>query len=510
MKHFNFCLIILFTALSFTNAQSGIQTDQNIPLLSEIKTEPVVNGYSFKLHSRILNEERVVMVSLPGDYNTTDKTYPVMYLTDGQWHFSHTNQAIGMLSGNGQIPRMILVAVQTQQYRDRDLVATRDEQQQLGGGADNFLSFFKNELIPFVEKNYRTYPYRLLGGSSFGGIFTVHAFLSEPELFDAYLAYSPSMWWQNQLLNNKTENFLKKNRNLKKYFYINVANEGLGMGVNALAEIFKKNSPPDFKWKFEEYPEEIHETITYKGTYNGLRFVFSDWRSEPVKFITTGDLLNKNDSVKIAIADSGKYIRYTLDGTVPTPNSNLYTKPFVIKNPAIIKTRTFYGNNIPGNCDSLIINYLPKFNSDIKTTGSINGLNFAYYEGEWDNIPVFENLVPLKIGSTPDFAMSERNNDENFALQYTGYFYVPEDDVYTFYLKSDDGSRLLIDDKIIIDNDGLHAALEKNRKVYMHKGLYNFEIQFLQRGGGFELGLEYESEKIEKTKIPDTSFYREK
>ena len=192
MKQTTLIALIFLSAVSVHESYSQ-QLSGTIASINELKTEPVSVGYSIKFHSDILNEDRIVMVSLPDDYSSTMKKYPVLYMPDGQWHFKHTTQAVGGLSGNGFMPRMIIVAVQTLENRSRDLAASKDADGKLGGGADKFLSFMKKELIPFIEKNYRTYPYRMLSGSSYGGIFTAHAFFDDPEYFDAYLAYSPSI-----------------------------------------------------------------------------------------------------------------------------------------------------------------------------------------------------------------------------------------------------------------------------------------------------------------------------
>lgn len=274
MKHTTLVTLIFVLAISALESYCQ-QPIKAIPSIDGFKTEPVSVGYSFKFHSDILNEDRIVMVSLPDDYSSTIKKYLVLYMPDGQWHFTHTTQAVGGLSGNGFMPKMIIVAVQTLDNRSRDLAASMDPDGKLGGGANKFLSFMKKELIPFIEKNYRTYPYRILSGSSFGGIFTAHAFFDDPEYFDAYLAYSPSMWWENSYYIKSMEKLFSERSDLKSYWYINVANEGLGMGVNALARVFADKAPENFKWKFEEYPDEIHETTAYKATHNGMKFIFA-------------------------------------------------------------------------------------------------------------------------------------------------------------------------------------------------------------------------------------------
>ena len=495
---------MLFFTLLIISAQANYsqQVSETIPSIKEFKTEPVSVGYSIKFHSRILNEDRSVMISLPDDYNTTIKEYPVLYMPDGQWQFTHTTQALGALSVNGRIPRMIIVAVKTEENRSRDLGATPNADGKLGGGVDSFLNFMKKELIPFIEKNYRTYPYRMLSGSSLGGIFIVHAFLKDPDYFNAYLAYSPSMWWQNYYYIRSMDEYLAQHSNLKSYFYLNVANEGMGMGVNALAKIFKDKAPANFKWMFEEYPDEIHETTTYKATYNGLKFVFSDWSGKKINFSAAGYLVNPGDSMSVTI-ETDKPTHYTLDGTFPTAGSPLYAGPIIIKKPTMIKAFSLFGNNIPGNCDSLEINYLPKFSAVKNLPEMTNGLNYAYYEGNWNKLPDFRNIEPVKKGITNNPNLDAKKRDLNFALCFTGYIDIQEDNAYKFYLNSDDGSKLIIDDVLIINNDGLHGTIEKNKELFLEKGKHQIEIQFFQETGGFYFSLEYESSKFKRQHIPD-------
>jgi predicted alpha/beta superfamily hydrolase len=482
------------------------QLSKPIPSINEFKTEPISVGYSFKFHSDILNEDRIVMVSLPDDYSSSMKTYPVLYMPDGQWHFIHTTQAVGNLSGQGFIPKMIIIAVQTLDNRSRDLAASMEPDGKLGGGANIFLRFMKKELIPFIEKNYRTYPYRILSGSSFGGIFTTHAFLDNPEYFNAYLAYSPTMWWEDGYYIKNIEKLLSERSDLKTYFYLDVANEGMGMGVNALAKVFADKAPKSFKWKFEEYPDEIHETTAYKATFNGMKFIFSDWKPEKINFTVSGYILKPGDSLTITL-NTTLPTHYTLDGSIPTLNSPLYSNPIKIKRAATIKAFSLYGYGISGNYDSLTINYLQKLKAVKDLPKLAKGINYSYYEGNWNMIPDFKNCIPIKTGTLEKASFDFRNRDLNFALRYTGYIDITESDAYNFYLNSDDGSKLLIDDTLVIDNDGLHGPFEKSKRLFLEKGKHQIEIQFFQETGGFSLALEYESSKIKRQLIPYELFF---
>jgi predicted alpha/beta superfamily hydrolase len=506
------CVVWMLTVTLVTGQGKPKETSkENIPTLDQIKTEPINFGYSFKLHSNVLHDDRTIMVALPDDYEKSTKRYPVFYMVDAQWNFKGTTQTIQALSNNNVIPQLIYIAIHTGSNRDYDLLPTRSDQSKTGGGADTLIRFIKEELIPFVEKNYRTSAFRILSGASYGGVFVMHTFLTEPKLFNAYLSESPSMWWDYRIMLKRTENYLLKNLNLQNYLYLAVANEGLGMGVNALANLLSNNTPKGLKWKFDQYPDEIHGTVSYKGTYDGLKFVFSEWISEPVNFEMKGDLLSSKDTVYVKVNSYSKIVRYTLNGSEPTENSPIYEKPFSFTQPATLKVTPFYGYGIPGPCDSVAINYLSVLAPETGISDLKNGLKYFYYEGDWDNLPDYSKLTPIKSGTTNNFTMNERLKDINFGMHYTGYIDIPKDNVYSFYLSSDDGSQLLIGDTLIVNYDGLHEAGEKKGKIYLKKGYHRMAVLFFQKGGGYAFNLQYESSDIPKQKVPGSALvYSEK
>ena len=107
--------------------------------------------------------------------------------------------------------------------------------------------------------------------------------------------------------------------------------------------------------------------------------------------------------------------------------------------------------------------------------------------------------------------MNERLKDNNFGTRYTGYIDIPKDNVYSFYLSSDDGSQLLVGDTLVVNNDGLHGVVEKKGKIFLKKGYHRMAVLFFQKGGGFALNLEYESSDIAKQNVPGAALlYSEK
>ncbi len=143
------------------------------------------------------------MIYTPPHYARSNQHYPVLYLLDAEAQFYQAAATLQFLgSDNGRIPEMILVGI-TNTRRIRDLTPTTQDPEQRkhhpdAGGADAFLKFLTDELTPWVNARYRTQPYRILVGHSLGGLFAVHALLVRPDSFQAYLAVSPSLWWDAQ------------------------------------------------------------------------------------------------------------------------------------------------------------------------------------------------------------------------------------------------------------------------------------------------------------------------
>ncbi|MBI1761220.1 MAG: alpha/beta hydrolase [Acidobacteria bacterium] len=153
------------------------------------------------LKSEVLGEVRTLLVRTPRGYEQNELRYPVLYMTDGAAQFEHTNSTIEFLARNGRMPEMIVVAINNTD-RTRDLTPTKGALRDAAngeplnfptaGGAEKFLTFIEKELIPQIEGAYRTHPYRIFAGHSFGGLLALHTFLNHTELFNAYLAVSPT------------------------------------------------------------------------------------------------------------------------------------------------------------------------------------------------------------------------------------------------------------------------------------------------------------------------------
>ena len=152
---------------------------------------PLSIGTLRKMHSEILKEDRTLSVRVPSDYERTHLSYPVVYLLYGdqtEGYFAETVSALERLEGGAEIPEFIVVGIHnTDRYGNLLPVHFAGR----SGGADIFMDFLENELIPFVESKYRTKAYRLLIGPQAGGPFGLYALACRPALFNVMILENP-------------------------------------------------------------------------------------------------------------------------------------------------------------------------------------------------------------------------------------------------------------------------------------------------------------------------------
>jgi hypothetical protein len=245
---------------------------------------PIVIGQSQIFHSKILGEDRTLLISTPEGYEKGKEVYPVLYLVDGEEHFHHTTGITTFLSHVGRAPQMIVVGiVNTADGRERDLTPTAIKDNAATGGGAKFLSYLKDEIAPRIEGAYRTAPYRVIVGHSLGGLFALHALTTSPATFNAYIVMSPSLWWDDKRLLQGAEKAFESQPDLRAFVYLTTGNEGGGMleGVKAFATILKSKAPRGVEWEFKQMERENHGSLPHRSTYDGLERLFTGWEAPP-------------------------------------------------------------------------------------------------------------------------------------------------------------------------------------------------------------------------------------
>ncbi len=266
-------------------------------------------GHVDSLYSNILGETRKVWVYVPEEIQKgifLPQRYPVVYLLDGEAHFYSVMgmvQQLSQVNGNTVLPEMILVGI-TNTNRTRDLTPTHSDYDPFGnadflkesGGGEKFTEFLKKELIPHIDSLYPTTSYRTLIGHSFGGLTVVNTLIHHTELFNAYVAIDPSMWWDKQKLIRQAESVLKQKSFQDKTLYLATAN-ALNSSITVqqikedtssytehtrtifqLADVVKQSSKSGLTYHSHYYDRDDHGSVPLISTHDALRFIFSYYK----------------------------------------------------------------------------------------------------------------------------------------------------------------------------------------------------------------------------------------
>lgn len=284
----------------------------------------IVIGKTEKIHSTILNEERKIWIHVPDSYSNENVifskvNYPVVYLLDGNDHFTQLVGILDGLSKQNLCPKMIVVGIENTN-RTRDLTPSQSkakppyiskEMAEISGGGANFISFIEKELIPHIKSNYPTEPYQIFIGHSFGGLTVMNTLIEKPELFNAYVSIDPSMHWNEQRLLKKIKNVTFNKKYANKSLYLAIANtmkKGMdtlsvrkdttfaGAHMNSLLDlndILKKDSQINLSYKGTYYPNDNHGSVPFIAEYDALRYIFNFYQLD----IDMEDLMNPETKV---------------------------------------------------------------------------------------------------------------------------------------------------------------------------------------------------------------------
>ena len=251
--------------------------------------EQIVIGSIHQIHSEILNENREFWINLPesyGEKGASYKRYPLLILLDVNAHFKSVTGMVNYLSsganGNYRIPEMIVVGIQNVDRR-RDFTpdhvpTTRSNN---SGGGDPFLAFLEEELIPKLDHEFRTQPYRILFGHSLGGLLAAHAYLKEQTLFNAFLAIDPSFGtWDAATMDQKLENISENS--FARYLYLATANWDSRNLRNRdrhvrFYESLHSLSESDDRLDYDYFENENHGSVPPIAFYEGISSLYSGY-----------------------------------------------------------------------------------------------------------------------------------------------------------------------------------------------------------------------------------------
>jgi len=269
-------------ALVFVVASALAQRDGG----SQTQPVPLTSGETFTLRSEILSEVRRINVYAPPPYaQSPDTRLPVLYMPDGGMaeDFLHIAGLIQVSVGNGTMRPFLLVGIENTERR-RDLTGptqSADDKKiapRVGGSAA-FRRFIRSELMPIVNTRYRTTPETAIMGESLAGLFVVETLFVEPDLFDTYIAFDPSLWWNNKELLEKAGSRSGASGKQQRTLYLASSDEkDLSLLTQQLADRLRKNAPADSRLHYEPMPQETHATIYHPAALQALRRLFKPGR----------------------------------------------------------------------------------------------------------------------------------------------------------------------------------------------------------------------------------------
>lgn len=263
-------------------------------LAQEAQPSPYVAADVFVIHSKVLGEDRKLFIYNPDSVGgNVLPAYPVLYLLEENDMPMVAGMVKYLSSYNEQLPAMLVVGIDGGGQRIRDLTPTHSLYDNMGeldadpnswlrpsGGGEKFLRFVREEVMPFVEQKYRVAPFRILAGHSVGGLTVVHAFAEHPEMFEAYLAVSPSLWWdKGAFLESAIRRF--PSRTGREFLFVADSPETgpFETYVEKFVDALGAHKVQDIHWTRTHYPNETHGSIAAKAYYDGLRFLYPQWNA---------------------------------------------------------------------------------------------------------------------------------------------------------------------------------------------------------------------------------------
>jgi len=226
------------------------------------------------LSSQILNEERLLSIYLPKNYNTSNNHYPVLYLLDGKEHIFHTAGIVEYLVSVGRMPKIIIIGINSTD-RFRDYTPDKIEHHAGTGEAAKFTKFLTDELFTFIRNQYRVQDFRMIFGHSYAGSFVLNILFTQPELFGGYITASPNLFILKNL-ERKVEHIFKNSSINNRLMYITAGEQEKDF-IKRLSEfttILKDSHLDLLEWHFEILENENHSSTPHKTIYTALELFF--------------------------------------------------------------------------------------------------------------------------------------------------------------------------------------------------------------------------------------------
>lgn len=265
MRSLALCMLLLTFRAS---AQTGVP---------QAAVAPLVIGTTHTFHSIVLGQQRTLNVILPDGY-TDSLRYPVIYVLDGSMNedLPHLAGLVQFLAMYELTPKSIVVGIaNVDRYHDFTHPTRGDSDLvwlPTGGGSAAFIAFIAGEVLPYVDARFRTNGDRTIIGQSLGGLLVMELLFKRHELFNRYVAVSPSLWWDNGSLAQLAAGFSRTHGREPLQVYMALARDDDWMRaqMQQVREAFTANTKAPFSWWYDDFPEETHATILHRAVYRAF------------------------------------------------------------------------------------------------------------------------------------------------------------------------------------------------------------------------------------------------
>lgn len=254
---------------------------QNVILAQNGNIKPLTIGEIRTIKSKILNEDRILNIYLPQNFDKA-KSYPVIYLLDGSMNedFIHVTGLVQFFNQMYSMPETIVVGIANID-RKKDFTFHTDlkdlqKDYPTTGHSNKFISFLEKELKPYIESQFKTTD-KYLFGQSLGGLLATEILLKKPEMFTHYFIISPSLWWDDESLLKQAGQLLTKIPDTKKFIYISVGKGEHPVMVKDAEDLFdvlKKSNKKNWMIEYKMMETDNHATILHRSLYGGLLKLF--------------------------------------------------------------------------------------------------------------------------------------------------------------------------------------------------------------------------------------------
>ena len=244
-----------------------------------VNSAPLTIGQTFTLPSRVLGETRRINVYRPPGFpDSANTALPVLYMPDGGMaeDFLHVAGLVQVSVGNGTMRPFLLVGIEnTERRRDLTGPTTDPEDRKIAprvGGSAAFRQFLRQELMPEIARRYRVTAEKAIIGESLAGLFIIETLLLEPDLFDTYLAFDPSLWWNREQLLRQAPVLLRQYQGPPKCLFAAASSQpDIARETHQLDSLVQRAGNPRLAATFVALPRETHGTIYQPAALLAIR-----------------------------------------------------------------------------------------------------------------------------------------------------------------------------------------------------------------------------------------------